>query len=164
MTTIAPSPQCKHCTVPIPAGQDVCAFCADYTPPQTAAQRLDVAVNKVDLLRHDLNEELRGLPDDSPLFAVSDLVAVLGHLRQAAVLLDRATGAIEADAEDRAIAGTATQARLDHQLGGIQRGIRTLLAQVPAHTWTVDEAQAVWEALAGILHRRTVSGNIRRHR
>lgn len=141
-----------------------CNRCATYTPPETAAQRLDVAVNRIDLLRSDLNEELRALPDDSPLFGVSDLVAALGHLRHASILLDRATGAIQADDEDRPASTTSTSAKVDHQLRLIHRGIRTLLAQIPAHTWTVDEAQAVWEALAGVLHRRTVAGNVRRPR
>lgn len=58
--------QCKHCTVPTDGG-DTCSFCATYTPPETAAQRLDVLVNKIDLVRHDLNGELRGLPSDAPL-------------------------------------------------------------------------------------------------
>ena len=52
----------------------------------------------------------------------------------------------------------------DHVKRNVHRGIRTMLAQAPAHTWTVDEARAVWEALAGVLHRRTVSGNARRPR
>lgn len=91
--------QCKHCTVPT-AGQAVCPFCATYTPPETAAQRLDVATNRIDLLRHDLNEELQGLPTGVPLFAVVDIVAALGHLRQAAVLLDQANDALEADAAE----------------------------------------------------------------
>lgn len=90
--------QCRHCTVPTD-GADVCAFCATYTPPTTAAQRLDVAVNRVDLLRHDLNEELQVLSAEAPLFAVSDLVAALGHLRQASRLLDKASGILESDAE-----------------------------------------------------------------
>ncbi len=92
------STQCRHCTVPT-NGSEVCAFCATYSPPETAAQRLDVAVNRIDLLRHDLNEILREVPDTAPLFAVSDVVTALGHLRQAAVTLDRATDAMEADAK-----------------------------------------------------------------
>lgn len=91
--------QCRHCTVPTPAGQDVCAFCQSYTAPENVAQRIDVAVNKVDLLRHDLNEILRELPESAPLFAVADIVVALGHLRRSAVALDRATDALEADAE-----------------------------------------------------------------
>ncbi|AHC27825.1 hypothetical protein TS71_20740 [Mycolicibacterium neoaurum] len=78
-------------------GTEVCAFCATYTPPETAAQRLDIAVNRIDLLRHDLNEELRGLPAATPLFAIVDIVTALGHLRQAAVALDKATDTLEAD-------------------------------------------------------------------
>lgn len=127
-------------------------------PESTAPQRLDDAVNLIDMLRQDLNEELRSLPADSPLFAVSDFVAALGHLRHAAIFLDRTTTAIEADAGQLPDAGKM----VNHELRGIHRGIRTLLAQVPAHTWTVDEARAVWEALAGVLHRRTVTGKAHR--
>lgn len=88
---------CKHCTVPVDTG-DTCSFCASYTPPETAAQRLDVAVNRVDLIRHDLNEILRELPTDAPLFAVADLVTALGHLRQGAIAIDKASDRLEADA------------------------------------------------------------------
>lgn len=91
--------QCRHCTVPISGAQEVCNFCQSYTPPETVAQRIDVAVNKVDLLRHDLNEILRELPESAPLFAVADIVVALGHLRRSAVALDRATDALEADAK-----------------------------------------------------------------
>lgn len=89
---------CTSCTVPIQAG-DTCAFCASYIPPETVAQRIDVAVNKVDILRHDLNEILRELPDSAPLFAVADIVVALGHLRRSAVALDKATDTLEADAQ-----------------------------------------------------------------
>ena len=89
--------QCKHCTVPVDTG-DTCGFCDTYTPPATASQRLDIAVNKVDLLRHDLNEELQALPTTAPLMAVVDLVTALGHLRQAAVLLDQANDTLESAA------------------------------------------------------------------
>lgn len=99
MPTIDASPQCRHCTVPTD-GADVCDFCATYTPPQTPAQRIDVAVNRVDLLRHDVNEVLRKLPINAPLMAVVDIVTALGHLRQAAVLLDKANDQLEADAAE----------------------------------------------------------------
>ena len=81
----------------------VCHACtADDTPPPpaSAAHRLDAAVNLVDILRHDINGVLQELPTDSPLFAVADVVAGLGHLRQAAVLLDRANDVLEADAAE----------------------------------------------------------------
>lgn len=91
--------QCRHCTVPTSAGQDACSFCQSYTPPETVAQYIDVAVNKVDLIRHDLNEILRELPESAPLFAVADIVVALGHLRRAAVALDRATDSLESDAQ-----------------------------------------------------------------
>jgi len=73
--------QCAHCTVPI---------------PETPAQHLDVLVNKIDLIRHDGNEVLRALPTNAPLFGVVDVVVALGHLRLAAVALDKATDLIEA--------------------------------------------------------------------
>jgi len=79
-------------------GTDVCNFCQNYTPPATIAQRLDVAVNKVDLLRHDLNAVLQELPPTAPLMAVVDVVTALGHLKRAAVALDRATATLETDA------------------------------------------------------------------
>lgn len=91
---------CRHCTVPTTDGTDVCRFCTTYIPPETPAQRLDVAVNRIDLLRHDVNAVLRELPTDAPLWAVADVVTALGHLRQAAVLLDRANDVLEADAAE----------------------------------------------------------------
>lgn len=94
---VAPT-QCRHCTVPITDSGDVCGFCATYTPPATAAQRLDVAVNRIDLLRHDLNQELQGLPSDSPLWVTVDLVRAQRYLRAAAALIDKASTALEADA------------------------------------------------------------------
>ncbi|NOP97918.1 hypothetical protein [Mycolicibacterium fortuitum] len=97
--TVPPATECKHCTIPIDSG-DTCAFCDTYTPPVTISQRLDIAVNKVDLLRHDLNEELQGLPAGAPLMACVDLVTALGHLKRAAVALDRATDQLEADAAE----------------------------------------------------------------
>ena len=89
---------CKHCTAPT-TGADTCTFCATYVPPESPAQRLDVAANRVDLLRHDINAVVQDLPTDAPLFAVADVVTALGHLRQAAVLLDRANDVLEADAK-----------------------------------------------------------------
>ncbi|TXI56256.1 MAG: hypothetical protein E6Q55_29635 [Mycolicibacterium mageritense] len=82
----------------MPDGNDVCSFCQSYVPPETSAQRIDVAVNRVDLLRHDVNDVLRGLPINAPLMAVVDIVTAIGHLRQAAVLLDKANDQLEADA------------------------------------------------------------------
>ncbi|GAB5895887.1 hypothetical protein OKHIL_16940 [Mycolicibacterium mageritense] len=98
--------ECKHCTVPLNdptrtsqhETDGVCGFCADYTPPETPAQKLDVLVNKIDLVRHDGNEILQALPADAPLFAAADITIALCHLRRATVLLDKATDALEADA------------------------------------------------------------------
>lgn len=98
--TSTSGPQCRHCTVPVDGNGDTCAFCASYTPPATVAQKIDVLVNRVDIIRADGNEILRGLNADAPLFAVADLVSALCHLRQAAVLLDRANDVLEADAAE----------------------------------------------------------------
>lgn len=89
--------ECASCTVPVPSG-DTCAFCATYTPPATPAQQLDVAANRIDLLRADGNEILRRLPADAPLFATVDLVRALGHLRMASILFDGVSDALEAAA------------------------------------------------------------------
>lgn len=96
---VAPAYRCKHCTAPVDTG-DTCTFCAQYAPliTLTVPQRLDVLAHRIDLVHRALNGELRGLPSDAPLFAVTDLVVALGHLRAAAVALDKATDALEADA------------------------------------------------------------------
>lgn len=51
---------------------------------------LDNAVNLIDVARADGNKVLQGLPQDAPLFVSVDLVTALGHLRQAALLIDGA--------------------------------------------------------------------------
>ena len=69
-------------------------------PPSVLSQQallLDTISNLVDLARADGNRVLRELPRTAPLFGVVDLVTALGHLRQAALLVDRC-----ADALDRA--------------------------------------------------------------
>jgi hypothetical protein len=53
-------------------------------------------VNLVDLARNDLNVVLRAMSDDTPLFAVVDLVTALGHLRQAALLAGKVADTLEA--------------------------------------------------------------------
>ena len=95
MTTVV---ECRHCTVPT-GDTDVCNFCRTYVPPESLAQRLDVAVNRVDLLRHDINGVVQQLPTDAPLLTVADVVTALGHLRQASALLDKAADALEIDAQ-----------------------------------------------------------------
>lgn len=77
---------CRHCTVPVDSG-DTCGFCSTYVPPTTP---LDVAVNLIDLLRHDLNTVLNSLPADAPLFACADLTTGICHLKRASEALDRA--------------------------------------------------------------------------
>ncbi|WP_090359564.1 hypothetical protein [Mycolicibacterium fluoranthenivorans] len=85
--------------MPTSAGQGVCAFCATYVPPTTVGQQLDVLVNRIDIIRADGNDILQGLPNDAPLFAVTDLVIALNHIKRAAVSLDKASDALEADAQ-----------------------------------------------------------------
>ncbi|WP_082702952.1 hypothetical protein [Mycobacterium sp. IS-1496] len=68
----------------------------DRPEPAAARRILENAVNRVDLVRADLNTVLRELSPDVPLFAVVDLVTALGHLRQAAVLVDGVADALEA--------------------------------------------------------------------
>lgn len=63
--------------------------------PTDFALRLDTAVNLVDLARNDGNKILRELPRTAPLFSIVDLVTALGHLRQAAILLDGVADTLE---------------------------------------------------------------------
>lgn len=70
--------------------------------PQTdIALVCDQSVNMVDVVRHDLNALLQTLPRTAPLFACLDVVTALGHLRQAAVLIDRAADVLEIEAVTR---------------------------------------------------------------
>ncbi|WP_460358980.1 hypothetical protein [Mycobacterium sp. ZZG] len=64
--------------------------------PPDIAQRLDAAVNLVDLARNDGNAVLQALPKTAPLFSVVDLVTAMGHLRKAALLLDGVADTLEA--------------------------------------------------------------------
>lgn len=92
--------ECKHCTIPVDSG-DTCAFCADYSPPPpepTITQRLDASVNMIDLARGDINAVMRDLPEDTSMWVIVDITNALGNLRNASVLLDKATDALEADA------------------------------------------------------------------
>lgn len=95
MSTIT---QCIHCTVPVETG-DTCQFCATYTPPESPAQQLDVAVNRLDILRADLNKVLDSLPSDAPLFACADLTTGICHLKRASEKINRAAEVLEADAQ-----------------------------------------------------------------
>lgn len=60
-------------------------------------QRLDDSVNKIDLVRADINAVIRELPDDVPMFVLVDVVNALYNLRNASVLLDKATDTLEAE-------------------------------------------------------------------
>ncbi|QFS93784.1 hypothetical protein FIV07_23760 [Mycobacterium sp. THAF192] len=62
-------------------------------------QRLDDAVNRIDLIRADINAVIRAMPEDVPMFALVDIVNALWNLRNASVLIDKATDALEADTE-----------------------------------------------------------------
>ena len=61
----------------------------------TEVQLLCNAVNLVDSARHDIATVTGMLTDGAPLFAVVDVVAALSHLRQAAVLIDKAADQFE---------------------------------------------------------------------
>ncbi len=63
----------------------------------TAPQQVDDAVNRIDLIRADVNALIRELPDTVPMFALVDIVNALWNLRNASVLLDKAADALEAD-------------------------------------------------------------------
>lgn len=69
--------------------------CPEPPAVTDTALMLDSAVNMIGLARADGNEVLRVLPKNAPLFAVVDLVAALGHLRQAAGLFDKAADQLE---------------------------------------------------------------------
>lgn len=42
----------------------------------------------------------------------------------------------------------------------VHRRIRTILPMVPVDSWTVEEAEIVWEALALILRQRQSGGDV----
>lgn len=90
--------QCQLCMVAVDS-DDVCAFCQTHTPPSTQAQQFDVLINRIDLVRHDGNDILQQLPPHAPLFAIVDIVTALSHLRLAAIALNKATAALEADTQ-----------------------------------------------------------------
>ncbi|OBK02804.1 hypothetical protein A5637_16230 [Mycolicibacterium fortuitum] len=80
-------------------GADECTFCRQYVPPDAepaAPRRLGAATAQIYTIRAEVNAVLRELPADAPLFAVTDVVAALNHLRLAAVALDKAADTIEA--------------------------------------------------------------------
>lgn len=60
-------------------------------------QRLDDAVNRIDLIRADINQVIRDIPDDAPMWVIVDVVNALWNLRNASVLIDKATDSLEAD-------------------------------------------------------------------
>lgn len=62
-------------------------------------QALDDAVNRIDLIRADINAVVRDMPEGVPMFALLDIVNALWNLRNASVLIDKATDALEADSE-----------------------------------------------------------------
>lgn len=70
----------------------------DRPAPAAAPQILEDATNRIDLIRGDVNAVIRDLPDDTPMFAIVDIVNALWNLRNASVLLDKAADTLEADA------------------------------------------------------------------
>lgn len=67
-----------------------------------APKVLDDVTNRIDLLRADVNAVIRDLPDDTPMFAIVDIVNALWNLRNASVLIDKATDTLEASARSEA--------------------------------------------------------------
>ena len=63
----------------------------------SASQILDDTVNRIDLIRADINAVIRDLPDDVPMFALVDIVNALWNLRNASVLIDKAADVLESD-------------------------------------------------------------------
>lgn len=82
--------QCKACIITT----------AEPAADQTATHRLDDAVNRIDLVRADINAVIRTLPDDTPMFAIVDITNALWNLRNASVLLDKANDTIESAAAE----------------------------------------------------------------
>lgn len=64
-----------------------------------APQALDDAVNRIDLIRADINTVIRDLAEDTPMFAIVDVVNALWNLRNASVLIDKANDTLEAASE-----------------------------------------------------------------
>lgn len=71
--------------------------CATDLSNPTTPRRLDDSVNRVDVIRADLNTVLREMAadDNAPMFVVVDVVNALYHLRAAAVLIDQANDRLE---------------------------------------------------------------------
>lgn len=65
-----------------------------------APKALDDAVNRIDMVRADINAVVRDLPDDTAMFAIVDIVNALWNLRNASVLLDKASDILEAPVVD----------------------------------------------------------------
>lgn len=63
-----------------------------------AANILDDMVFWIDSIRAEINQVIREFPDDVPMFTLVDIVNALWNLRNASVLLDKASDALEADA------------------------------------------------------------------
>ena len=69
----------------------------DLSTMKPHIQRLDDAINRIDLIRADINAVIRDMPEDVPMFALVDVVNGLWNLRNASCLLDKATDTLEAD-------------------------------------------------------------------
>ncbi len=88
----APTPSGDRCNQPVDENRLENSI-------MTQVERLSDAVTRIDLTRAHINAVIRDLPDDSPMFVIVDIVNALWNLRNAAVLLDKATDALEADAQ-----------------------------------------------------------------
>ncbi|MCV7287279.1 hypothetical protein H7J87_18315 [Mycolicibacterium wolinskyi] len=61
----------------------------DQSLPTDLALQLDRATNLADLARGDLSRAMHALPANSSLWLHVDIVRAIGHLRAAAVLVDK---------------------------------------------------------------------------
>ena len=61
-------------------------------------EKLADAMARTDCIRSAINAVIRQLPDDTPMFAIVDIVNALWNLRNASVLLDKAIDTLKSDA------------------------------------------------------------------
>lgn len=88
-TIMTPTPD--HQPYPVDSSTNAC--CAGIG---THAQEcMAVTAARIEVLRAELADQLRALPDSAPLFAAIDLVTAVGHLRQAARRVERANRAAQ---------------------------------------------------------------------
>ena len=95
--------RCIHCTIPVDGGE-LCQWCRAYSPlgdrqPDAVADLADAA-KYATYGSENIDDVIRELPSDVPLFAVVDLVRARRHLLLAAHLI---TGAAEAVTKPEAV-------------------------------------------------------------